>query len=284
MVNILIAGATGYLGGYIAQELKRQRHHTRVLVRSVLRFEASGIEADEIVYAEITDKTTLQGGGNGVDAVISSVGITRQRDGLTYMDVDYRANLNLLEEAVRAGVKKFVYVSVLNGERLRHLKICEAKERFVDALKGSGVDYCVIRPNGFFSDMTEFYTMATRGRVYLFGDGRYRSNPIHGADLAKVCVEALGRGDGEMDVGGPETLTQKEIAQVAFDAAGKPHRITYVPDWGRRFVLATARLCLSKARFGPLEFFMHVMAMDMVAPEYGEHTVANFFQGLKKTG
>ena len=66
--------------------------------------------------------------------VISTVGITRQKDGFTYMDVDYRENANLLSEAKRSGVKKFIYVSVLNGEKLSNLKICEAKEIFVTEL------------------------------------------------------------------------------------------------------------------------------------------------------
>ena len=115
----------------------------------------------------------------GVDVVISTVGITRQKDGLTYMAVDYRANLNLLNEARKAGVKKFIYVSVLNGEHLTQLKICEAKEKFVNTLMNSGMDYCVIRPNGFFSDMGDFLDMAKQGRVYLFGDGKKKMNPIH---------------------------------------------------------------------------------------------------------
>jgi uncharacterized protein YbjT (DUF2867 family) len=42
---------------------------------------------------------------------------------------------------------------------------------FVEQLKKSGLDYCVVRPNGFFSDMTDFYKIARKGRVYLFGNG-----------------------------------------------------------------------------------------------------------------
>lgn len=92
-----------------------------------------------------------------MDAVITTVGITRQKDGLTYMDVDYGANVNLLREAERAGVSRFIYVSVLNGNNMRHLKICNAKERFVDQLSLSDIDSCVIRPNGFFSIWAIFF-------------------------------------------------------------------------------------------------------------------------------
>ena len=198
------------------------------------------------------------------------------------MDVDYKANLNLLEAAKQSGVKKFVYVSVLNGASMTQLQICRAKEKFVEALKASGLEFCIIRPNGFFSDMAEFHAMAAKGRVYLFGNGQIKSNPIHGKDLARVCVRALGDSVREIEVGGPEVLTQNEIADIAFAAVGKASKVTYVPDWVRRLVLAAGRLCLSSPRFGPVEFFLHVMAMDMVAPQYGEHTLAGYFQGLEE--
>ena len=129
MNKILIAGATGYLGKYITQELKQQDYYTKVLVRNSKKFEQYGIQVEEIVQAEITDKSTLKDCCKDIDIVISSVGITKQKDGLTYMGVDYQANLNLLEEAKQNGVRKFIYVSVLNGEKLKNLKICEAERK-----------------------------------------------------------------------------------------------------------------------------------------------------------
>ena len=281
MSKILIAGATGYLGSYIAQELKQQDYYTRVLVRDPKKFDQSGIEADEIIRAEITDKSTLEDCCKDIEVVISSIGITKQKDGLSYMDVDYQANLNLLEVAKRSGVKKFVYISVLNGEKLKNLKICEAKEKFVDELKKSELDFCVIRPNGFFSDMTEFYNMAKNGRIYLFGNGNLKSNPIHGEDLAEFCVSVLRSNDKEIEIGGPETLTQNEIAKAAFDSVGKTPKITYVPDRIRRVVLSMARLILNAKTYGPIEFVMNVLAIEMVAPEYGRHTLKEYFDGLE---
>ena len=281
MSKILIAGATGYLGSYIAQELKQQDYYTRVLVRDPKKFDQSGIEADEIIRAEITDKSTLEDCCKDIEVVISSIGITKQKDGLSYMDVDYQANLNLLKVAKRSGVKKFVYISVLNGEKLKNLKICEAKEKFVDELKKSELDFCVIRPNGFFSDMTEFYNMAKNGRIYLFGNGNLKSNPIHGEDLAEFCVSVLRSNDKEIEIGGPETLTQNEIAKAAFDSVGKTPKITYVPDRIRRVVLSMARLILNAKTYGPIEFVMNVLAIEMVAPEYGRHTLKEYFNGLE---
>ena len=280
MKRVLLAGATGYLGGYVARELGRRGYPVRAVVRDASRLASKGIAIDEPLEAEVTRPETLGGCCDDIGAVISTVGITRQKDGLTYDDVDYRANLNLLREAERSGVQKFVYVSVLNGESLRHLEICDAKERFVERLEASGIDHCVIRPNGFFSDMSEYYRMAEKGRVYLFGDGRYRANPIHGEDLAEVCVDALEADAVNVPVGGPETLSQRDMALAAFAALGKPPKISCIPDWVRLAVLKGARTLTGPRVYGPLEFFLTVMAMDMIAPEYGRHRLGDYFASL----
>lgn len=282
MERILLAGATGYLGRFILKELLQRGYQVKTLVRDAGKVKADGSPDLEICEAEITDAGSIKGCCDTIDVVISTVGITKQKDGLAYMDVDFQANANLLEEAQRAGVRKFIYVSALNADKLTHLAICRAKEMFVEKLKHSGVDFCVIRPNGFFSDMAEFITMAQRGRVYLFGRGQFRSNPVHGADLATVCVDAVNLPDQEIEVGGPELLSHEEIARLAFDSLEKPPRISYIPDWLRKCVLRSLQLLTKQTFHGPVEFFLTVMAMDMIAPEHGSRTLKEFFSGLNK--
>jgi len=280
MNSILLAGATGYLGGHIAKELLKKSYPVRALARNSEKLKQKNIGLTKIIQAEITQPDSIKGCCKDIDVVISTVGITRQKDGLTYMDVDYQANMNLLQEAKQSGVKKFIYISVLNGENLRHLKICEAKELFVEQLIKSGLEYCIIRPNGFFSDMTEFYTMAKKGRAYLFGNGELKTNPIHGEDLAVVCVEAIDKPDLEIKAGGPETLTHNEIATLAFESLGIKPKTTHIPNWVRVAILKMVRLFSGGKIYGPIEFFMTVMAMDMVAPEYGIHTLKEYFTTL----
>ncbi len=277
--KILLAGATGYLGGYIARQLEKEGYETRLVIRDWdrLSFRPDFFEVKE---ARLTKPETLKGICRGVDVVISTVGITRQKDGLTYMDVDYQANMNLILEARASGARKFIYVSVLNGEKLRHLKICEAKEKLVDGLKSSGLDYCVIRPNGFFSDMGDFLKMASKGTVYLFGDGHYRLNPIHGEDLAKICVEAIHSDEKEIEAGGPDVLSQQEIAEMALKALSRKVRIVHLPDWIRKATLWMLRTFTGQKTYGPMEFFLSTMAMDMIAPSFGEHHLEDHYRDL----
>lgn len=275
--TVILAGATGYLGDYIAQELYQRGIQTIILARNTKKAAHLANSHTKIIKSEVTDSKTLHGYFEGVTTVISTVGITRQKDGLTYMDVDYQANKNLLQEAKKAGVKKFVYVSVLNGKQHRNLKIIEAKELFVDELIASGLNYTIIRPNGFFSDMKDFLNMAKKGKVYLFGSGEKKINPIHGKDLAIACVDSIRVSNEEINIGGPDILTQNEIAELALLASGKPINIIHIPHWIRKSILKLVRTFTSSKTYGPIEFFLTLMAEDAIAPRYGSNRLVTFF-------
>jgi len=101
--KIVLAGATGYLGKHVAKELMKQQYPATILVRDKSKVPAD-LKKLETLVAEVTKPDTLNGVMDNADVVVSTIGITKQKDGLTYMDVDYQANLNLLNEAKKAGV------------------------------------------------------------------------------------------------------------------------------------------------------------------------------------
>ncbi|SFL70256.1 Uncharacterized conserved protein YbjT, contains NAD(P)-binding and DUF2867 domains [Gracilibacillus orientalis] len=281
--SVLLIGATGYLGSYLLKELVKQNYSVRVVVRNPQKLPQVENYSYEVVEGEVTRPSTIENCCKDIDVVMSTVGITRQKDGLSYMDVDYQANVNVLEEAKRSNVKKFIYVSVLKGDKMKGVKLCAAKEKFVDELRHSGLDYTIIRPTGFFSDMTEFYQMTKRGRVYLFGNGQTKMNPIHGRDLAGVCVSAIDKSEAEIKVGGPEVLTLNEIAYLAFSASNKESKITHIPDWIRLAILKITKTFTSNKTYGPIEFFLTFIGLDnMTAPKYGQHTLEEYFNSLNQ--
>lgn len=275
--NVLLAGATGYLGGHLLNQLIANNNHVVALARNPSKLNSKDENYLEIKQAEVTKPETLLGVCKGIQTVISTVGITRQKEGLTYMDVDYRANMNLLEAAQKEGVEHFVYVSAIHGDTYRNLKILEAKEKFVDTLKASGMAYTIVRPNGFFSDMKDFLDMAQSGRVYLFGSGKQKFNPIHGEDLAKVIIRTLDDGNKELAIGGPDILSLNEIGELALNALNKRVKIVYLPDWSRKLTIWFLRTFTSVKTYGPIEFFLTLMAEDNVAPTYGTHHLKDFY-------
>jgi uncharacterized protein YbjT (DUF2867 family) len=287
MKKILVAGATGYLGKYVLREFKRQGFWVRALVRDTKKLgepgpfgEPAALDfTDDIFVGEVTKPETLRGVCDGIDVVFSSLGLTRQKDGLSFQDVDYQGNKNILDQAVTARVQKFIYVSVFNARKMENLAIVKAHEDFVKALERSGIPNTIIRPTGYFSDISEYYKMAASGWVYLIGDGENRLNPIHGADLARLCVEAVESSAEEIPAGGPSVFSQREIGELAFSILGKSPKIAAIP-------LGLARLAVNLIRpFNKhsaelIEFFVAGAQQDMVAPSYGTRDLAAYFREL----
>ncbi len=283
MKKVLVAGATGYLGQFVVKTFKARGYWIRALGRNAEKLAPVKGYADELFIGEVTDPDSLAGLCDGIDIVFSSVGITRQKDGLTYKAVDYQANRNLLSLAAAAGVSQFMYVHVLHAEQLRHIKMVQAKQAFVDELKRSTLDHKVICPTGFFSDMEEILGMARSGRVYLFGDGSNRINPIHGADLAEVCVDALARPESQIDVGGSEVFTYREIAELAFNVLKQREKITCVPKHLVSATVGALRWLTPAKTYGPLQFMVSVMTMDLIGQAHGQRRLADHFRDCTRT-
>jgi uncharacterized protein YbjT (DUF2867 family) len=127
--------------------------------------------------------------------------------------------------------------------------------------------------------MSEFLRMAKRGTVYLIGDGQRKINPIHGADLAKVRVDAVAGREPEIPVGGPATYTYREIAELAFAVLGKSPRIRRVPVWMVRAALPLVRL-FSKRYYTIAVGITTITQHDFEAPKAGTHTLEEFYEEI----
>ncbi|WP_192965548.1 SDR family oxidoreductase [Phycobacter azelaicus] len=273
-----VAGATGYLGRRIVAELLSRGYEVKALVRP--GSDTSGLPGSvEQIEAEATAPATLDGIMQGVDMVISALGLTRQTDRLSYMDVDYQANLNLLREAVEAGVKRFAYVHVLTrGTPASDL--VAAKARFVATLQTAPLETCVIRPNGFFSDMEAILEMAKRGRVWLIGNGSVRINPIDGSDLAAAILDGLEADAKDIEIGGPQILSLDQIADLAFLALDRRSKITHLPLWVGRAALSFMKRFAPRHIWGPFEFFLTSCREDAIGPCHGERSLSHHFKSL----
>jgi hypothetical protein len=100
--------------------------------------------------------------------------------------------------------------------------------------------------------MAEILAMAKRGRVWIPG-GSARSNPIHGADLAEVC-----------------------LGELAFEALGTPPRISVIPPW----TLAAAGEALRPFNTNLASLILMIAALETVdsrCDACGTHRVSDFF-------
>ncbi|WP_068088166.1 SDR family oxidoreductase [Polycladidibacter stylochi] len=281
--TIVVAGATGTLGRNIVEELLNVGAKPRVLLRDINKaslFEFSN--AIEYFEAQATELESLEGLFKGVHGCISALGKTRQADKQNYWQVDYGANSHLLQMAIDAHLQFFSYVHVIGNAQQNGSQLFTAKQAFVDSLQQSPIESYVVRPSGFFSDLAEVFTMAQKGRVWLIGNGQQPVTPIHPRDLAKEVVRALLKGQRDITVGGPQTITQDDIAKLAFSVLGQKSKTSHIPEWLITALLGVVSSMTPQRFWGPFEFFHEAMKNDMSAPHYGKETLENFFLELKR--
>ncbi|MBX7218485.1 MAG: SDR family oxidoreductase [Blastocatellia bacterium] len=281
MQTILIAGATGQLGRHVVREAKEHGFRTRILARNSAKAAELKPFADEIVHADLRFPIQLKSVCTGVDVVFSCAGasldINNLRDRTTYTELDFQGNANLLDAAQNSGVPKFVFVSLFNAQKLLHTEYSAAHERFVEKLRAAKMPATVIRPTGFFYIFNEFLKMAQKNRGMLIGSGECRTNPIHEADLAQVCVQALEGNETEINVGGPEIFTRRQIVEMCFEVLGKQPKISVVSPAIVRSALPLVRL-FHRRMANLVHFGMEVGLTEVVAPTYGKRTLRQYFE------
>lgn len=282
MKRVLVAGATGALGACVVKELRARGSWVRALARTPER--ALGVAADEVVIGDALIPETLVPAVRDIDVVFSCVGQTVapdlkiRRPG--YLHVDLPANFNLLSAARAIRVPRFVYVSVFNAARFPGVAYLEAHAQVTALIRESRIDYGIVEPTGFFSQMGALLDLARAGRATLFGSAGTRSNPIHDQDLASICADLVdGVGSVIVPAGGPDILTRRQMYEEAFAALNEPARIRQLP----LLTLGAFRWLsrLYAPRISQLLEFVEVLSKhDFVAPALGRLRLRDHLQTL----
>ena len=280
MARVLVAGATGYLGRYVVAELHSRGYLVRAVVRDRDRARREGPWGspsldglvDEWALGNVTDPRFTRDLAADVEHIVSTLGVTRQK--ADPWQIDNLANLAILNSALKhAG--SFTYINTLGGDRCP-ARLTRAKSAFAQTLSVAEINSQIINPPAYFSDMTEVLAMARRGLVAVFRP-EARINPIHGADLAAYVVDRMEEGrTGTWDVGGPDVLSWRELAHLAFDAVGKRSHVLTVPAWALPPALRLTGL-FSPRLADTAQFMAWNMTRDCVAPTTGTHHLADFY-------
>ncbi len=221
-MKVVLAGAFGKLGSDILRALCRTEH-TIVAADAVMRVPAdvdtSRFTAKQI---DVTKPETMSGLCDGADVVITTVGLTGASTKVNNYDIDYQGNLNLLNEAKKAGVKHFAYISVINADKGEGIPMVHAKYLLEQKLKESGVPYVIYRPTGYFYDIAHvFWPMIKSKSVQLL---KVKKDPVANVidtkDFADFILKTMCEENKTYNVGGTETYTYRQIAAMFYAADG----------------------------------------------------------------
>lgn len=234
--TILVAGATGFLGGEICRQLLKKKRKVKGLVRTtsdpnkVRQLKESGVE---IAEGDLKDKPSLKNALHGVSTIISTVSSTLSRqDGDSIQTVDNEGQINLIDAAVDAGVSQFVYVSFCPMPVESPLQA--AKRNVEKHLSKSGLNYTILQPTCFMevwlSPLLGFDYPNAKATIY--GEGKNKTSWIAIKDVASFAVAALDNPaakNNTIELGGPEALSQLEVVKIFEAARGKRFELQFVP-------------------------------------------------------
>jgi uncharacterized protein YbjT (DUF2867 family) len=228
-MKVVLAGAFGKLGTDILIELCKQGHEVVAADLVEKQLEGYTYTSKKI---DVTNPSTLEGICDGAEVIISTVGLTGTSATTTNYEIDLNGNVNLLKEAKKAGVKTFVYISVIKADSAPDVPMLHAKYLFEEELKKSGLNFVIHRPTGYFYDIAKvFMPMIEKGEVTLLGQKAAYANVLDTPDFAEFIVAHMNDEKAMFDVGGKETYSYEELAKMFFDAAGKEPVIKRAPEF-----------------------------------------------------
>ena len=279
-MKVFIAGAFGHLGLDVLKSAIDAGHEVIGADINIKDVDFTGFTPMKL---DMTNKESIKGCLENVDVVITTVGLTKASQTITAYDIDYQANLNLLEEAIKANVKHFAFVSVIKEYISKDIPMLHAKAMFIEKLKESGITYTIYRPTGYFYDTAHiFQPKVEAGKVTLLKTKTpVKCNVIDTRDFADFIVDHMCDENKEYNVGGHEIYTYEEIAKMFFEAAGKEPVIKYVPA----FVFDLIVLMSPKWKRGVVRFGKFTMTEDMVADTMtGKYSFKEYIKEIYEKG
>ncbi len=273
-MKILVAGAAGYLGSNLVQVLHSKGFDVVGLDVNTSSLESYKKYLSGTADVDLTKPEMIKGKLDGIDTVISTVGLEFPKKNLGYWDIDYQANVNLLEEAKKAGVKKFMYVSVIHTDKEAELPPLLAAKREVEKqIMASGLEWVIFRPTGYFKDIVNIFLKgAKKGKIRLVGTGEIKSNPLHPLDFSEFIADNIETVNEIKIVGGPEVFTYNELGRLAFEAVNKPPKFSYMTPKGFGLFMKIMKV-FRPLVYPLLQFTLWCMTNDMVAPTTGTRSI-----------
>ena len=280
-MKVLLAGAFGNLGFEILKQLVEKKYE--VIAADLKEKENNGLEGKYTFKAiDATNPETLKGICDGVDTVITTMGLTTSSTRFTAYDIDYQGNLNLYNEAKKANVHKFNYISVISCDEpgAEKVPMLHAKYMLEQEIKKGDMSYVIYRPTGYFYDIAKvFKPYVDKGEMQLLkGYHNVKANVVDCPDFAKFIVEHMDDENVTYNVGGKETYTYEEMAKMCFKAANKPVIIKDSPVW-MFSILANLPKIKKEGKHDIIMFSKWTLSHDLVGDtKVGEASFAEYIK------
>ncbi len=216
---ILVVGATGTLGAAVTRMLLAQGQPVRILARPQSPYQPLRDAGAQVVLGDLKERGSLDAPCQDVDTVITTATSAARSGEDTVQTVDLQGNRSLIDTAKAAGVKQFIFVSVLTADPTSPVPFLQAKGEAEDALRASGIPYTILAPNGYMELMVAGVVgmPAMMGQPVTIVGGDRKHSFISASDVAAFILAAIGNSaalNQKLFLGGPQPLSFRDAVAI----------------------------------------------------------------------
>ena len=217
-MHILVTGGSGVVGAAAVDELVKRGHRVRLLSRHG-NDDAKRWNGVEAFPADVSDAASLDGAASACDAALHIAGVAVDDEELLE-SINVGGTRNVVSEAVRAGARRFVFLSSLGSDR--GTSSYHRSKRAAEAIvRASGLHWTIVRPGNVYGPADEVISvllkmMRTLPALPVVEDGEQPFQPIWHQDLANAIAETIARDDLDgqtLEVGGAEVTSMRDVIE-----------------------------------------------------------------------
>jgi len=235
---VTLFGGGGFVGRYAAQALLKAGARVRIVQRDPRRAwflkPLGGLGQTQFLRASITDRRAVEAAAHGSDAVVNLVGILRG----DYQAVHVDGARNVAEAAAASGAKALVHVSAIGADPASDSAYGHSKAEGEAAVRAAFPQAIILRPSLVFGRedafVNKFAAMARLMPVLPVLRGAVAFQPVYVADVGRaIAAAALDPGahaGKSYELGGPETITMRELNRRICEASGRKRALLEIPD------------------------------------------------------
>ena len=230
MAKVIITGVDGNFGGYAANSISQKLPLSDLIFtspnsESLEKYKAAGVDCRNADFTNAVQLTEAFSGGSTLLLIsMPQVGETRRR-----------MHANAINAAVKAGVNRIVYTSIVGAGELENCAYEIFDHKFTEALiKTTPLNYVFLRDSQYCESMISAFEQSADSDGLLsnnMGDGCIAHVARFDCAEAAACVAAgSGKNNVEYYITGPELMNMKEFCKLGSEITGRRVEYKYLTD------------------------------------------------------
>ena len=286
---VTIYGGSGFVGRYIARRMAKAGWRVRVAVRrpnEALFVRTYGVVGQvEPVLCNIRDDASVASVMQGADAVVNCVGVLAETGKNTFDAVQADGPERIARLAKEAGITRMVHVSAIGADAGSDSDYARTKAVGEDGVLKHQPDAMIVRPSIVFGPEDDFFNrfagMTRMGPVLPVIGADTRFQPVYVDDVAQAVVKGvLGEAQGVYELGGPVTMTFRELMSLMLDVIRRRRLVLNIPFFAAR-IMAFGFDMLQAVSLGLVK---SMVTRDQVKNLAKDNVVAEGAQGFAALG